>query len=252
MPVHLYGQMVDMKALSAIADRYKVRILEDSAHCVEGTRGGVRPGQLGDAASFSFYATKNLACGEGGAVVTGDEGLAEYLAVSRLHGLTKSALSRHEHYEHWDMDFPGYKANLPDVLAALLLPQLGRIETLWQRREAIAARYEAAFRAAGVAFPCTLPGLKHARHLFTIWAPVGRRDEFVARLQADGIGVVVNYRAVPLTRFYRERYGLREGTFPVAEDVGDRTISVPLYPKLADSEVEYVVDRVVATNRALS
>jgi len=252
MPVHLYGQMVDMAELRVLADRYGVRILEDSAHCIEGARGGVRPGQLGDAAAFSFYATKNLACGEGGAVVTRDEKLVDYLTVSRLHGMTKSALSRHEQYEHWDMDFPGYKANLPDVLAALLLPQLSRIETLWQRREAIAARYEAAFSAAGVAFPRTLPGLKHARHLFTIWAPAGRRDEFIARLQADGIGVVVNYRSVPLTRFYRERYGPAEGMFPAAEEIGNRTISIPFYPALTDDEVEYVVDRVVAVGRELS
>lgn len=251
MPVHLYGQMVDMKALRSIADRFGVKILEDSAHCIEGEIDGIRPGELGDAAAFSFYATKNLACGEGGAVVTADECLAEYVAVARLHGMTKSALSRHERYEHWDMDFPGYKANLPDVLAALLLPQLDRIDTLWQRREAIAARYEQAFTRAGVAFPKSRPGVKHARHLFTIWTPDGRRDEFLRRLQEAGIGVVVNYRAVHLNRFYHERYGCTEGVFPHAEAIGRRTISIPFYPLLTDAEVEYVVDRVIAIDSQL-
>jgi dTDP-4-amino-4,6-dideoxygalactose transaminase len=247
LPVHLYGQMVDMKALRQLADRYNVRLLEDAAHCVEGERDGAKPGQVGDAAAFSFYATKNLACGEGGAIVTNDDALAEYVTVARLHGMSKSALSRHEHYEHWDMDFPGYKANLPDILAAILLPQLDRLDALWQRRDAIARRYAAMFTAAGVEFPAVLPGLKHAWHLFTIWAPDGRRDEFITALQDAGIGVVVNYRPVHLMRFYREKYGLTDGMFPNAETIGRRTISLPLYPALTENEIEYVIDRVVAT-----
>ena len=100
IPVHLYGQMVDMKRLRALADRYGVRVLEDSAHCVEGARDGIRPGQLGDAAAFSFYATKNLTSGEGGAAVTDDEALAERLRVIRLHGMSKSAVDRHQFYQH--------------------------------------------------------------------------------------------------------------------------------------------------------
>ncbi|MBN2538006.1 DegT/DnrJ/EryC1/StrS aminotransferase family protein, partial [candidate division WOR-3 bacterium] len=159
MPVHLYGQMTDTRALRALADRYGVRVLEDSAHCVEGIRDGARPGQVGDAAAFSFYATKNLTCGEGGAVATNDDQLAERLAVLRLHGMSKSALSRHEHYRHWDMAEPGYKANLSDIQAALLLPQLDRLEALWERRAAIARRYEEAFAAAGIDFPVALPGV---------------------------------------------------------------------------------------------
>jgi len=244
IPVHLYGQMVEMRAFRALADRYGIRLLEDAAHCIEGMRDGVRPGGLGDAAAFSFYATKNLACGEGGAVATDDEALRDYLAVGRLHGMTKSAADRHRHYRHWDMDFPGYKANMCDIQAALLLPQLARVERLWERREAIARRYEEAFTEAGVEFPKTLPGVKHARHLFTVLAPEGRRDEWLARLQEAGIGVVVNYRAVHLRRFYRERFGCREGDFPNAERIGDRTLSIPLYPALTDEEVERVIEAV--------
>jgi dTDP-4-amino-4,6-dideoxygalactose transaminase len=252
MPVHLYGQMVDMKSLRKLAAQHGVRILEDSAHCIEGERAGIRPGELGDAAAFSFYATKNLASGEGGAVVTNDEAMAEYLAVARLHGMSKSAVSRHERYEHWDMDFPGYKANMSDIQAALLLPQLARLDSLWQRREAIARRYEEAYTAAGVEFPRTLAGAKHARHLFTIWAPEGRRDAFIAALQDAGVGVVVNYRPVHLTHFYREKCGFAEGAFPHAEAIGRRTISIPFYPLLTDTEVDYVVKTVVEINGHLS
>ena len=251
MPVHLYGQMVDMKGLRGLAERHGVRILEDSAHCIEGERDGVRPGKLGDAAAFSFYATKNLACGEGGAVATGDAGLADYLAISRLHGMSKSALHRHERYEHWDMDFPGYKANMCDIQAALLLPQLARVDALWQRREAIARRYESAFDAAGVEYPRTVPGVRHARHLFTIWAPDGTRDRFVTLLQERGVGVVVNYLAVHLRHYYRETLGCREGDFPAAEMIGSRTLSIPFYPGLTDAEVDYVIQVVVETQQAV-
>ncbi|HEX6513902.1 MAG TPA: DegT/DnrJ/EryC1/StrS family aminotransferase, partial [Chloroflexota bacterium] len=113
MPVHLYGQMCDMRALRQIADRHKLFIVEDAAHCVEGTRDGIRPGELGDTACFSFYATKNLTCGEGGAVVTDDSELAERLRLLRLHGMTKNAFDRYrEGYQHWDMVMLGWKYNM--------------------------------------------------------------------------------------------------------------------------------------------
>lgn len=251
IPVHLYGQMVDTKTLRAIVDRYGVKVLEDAAHCVEGERDGVHPGGFGDAAAFSFYATKSLTCGEGGAVVTSDQQLAEYLAQARLHGMSRSAEDRHLHYQHWDMAFAGFKANMSDIQAALLIPQLGGIEERLARREAIARRYETEFVAAGIEFPETMPGVKHARHLFTIWAPEGRRDELLGRLQKDGVGVVVNYRPVHLTAFYRRCYGTSEGMFPAAELIGRRTISLPLYPRLTDAEVDYVCRMVVRNYRAV-
>ncbi len=246
IPVHLYGQMVDMKAMRELGERYGVNILEDSAHCVEGVRDGIRPGQLGDAAAFSFYATKNLACGEGGAVVTNDDKLREYLVIARLHGMSKSAAERYQRYQHWDMYFPGYKANMFDLQAAVLLPQLTRIEELWERREQIARQYEITFRQNGVDFPITLPGVKHARHLFTIWAPAGKRDDWLAKLQERNVGVVVNYRAVHLRAYYRQRYGFSGGEFPVAEEIGERTLSIPLYPRLSEAEVSYVTDTIVS------
>src|SRR5438552_5605952 len=103
LPVHLYGQLCDMRAIREIADRHGLRVVEDAAHCIEGERDGVRPGQLGDTACFSFYATKNLTCGEGGAVVTDRDELAARLRLLRLHGMTKTAADRwREGYQHWD------------------------------------------------------------------------------------------------------------------------------------------------------
>ena len=252
IPVHLYGQMVDMKALRALADRYGVKILEDSAHCIEGIRDAIKPGQLGDAAAFSFYATKNIASGEGGAVATNDAALADALRTSRLHGMSQSAVDRHQFYQHWDMIHPGFKENMSDIQAALLLPQLARVEKLWERREAIARRYEVAFTPAGIDFPQVLPGVKSARHLFTIWARRGKRDELLSWLQKQEVGCVVNYRAVHLREYYRKTFGYKEGDFPVSEDIGNRTISIPLYPVLWDEEVEYVISKVIAGHAKLA
>src|SRR3970040_1398875 len=109
---------------------------------------------------------------------------------------------------------------MDNIHAALLLPQLERIEERWRRREEIARRYEAAFSGIeGVTFPRVLPGSRSGRHLFTIWVDAGERDDVLARLQDTGIGVAVNYRAVHLLRYYRRTYGYREGMFPVAEDI---------------------------------
>ena len=124
--VHLYGQMLDMKIFREIADENSLFLLEDCAHCVEGSRNGIRPSNLSDAAIFSFYATKNLTCGEGGAVVTNNSDLHEKLKAYRLHGVDTYAKDQHtsSQYRHWDMTLLGYKCNMNDLQAALLIPQL--------------------------------------------------------------------------------------------------------------------------------
>lgn len=248
LPVHLYGQMADMRRLRALADAAGAAIVEDCAHAIEASRDGVRPGELSEAACFSFYATKNITSGEGGAVVTNRDDVAAAVRQLRQHGMTASASDRYGGaYRHWDLERLGWKYNMTNLQAALLLGQLERIETLWQRREAIARRYERALRdVKGVGMPVVRPGGRSARHLFTIWVEPARRDGVLADLQARGVGVAVNYRAVHLLRFYRETFGLARGAFPAAERIGDSTVSLPLYPKLEDAQVDYVVDCVRA------
>jgi len=246
LPVHLYGLMCDMCALREIADRHGLRILEDAAHCVEGRRDGTGPGGLGDAAAFSFYATKNLTCGEGGAVATRDESLADRLAVLRLHGMDKSAANRHGgRYAHWDMTELGWKANLSNLDAALLLPQLPGVESRLQRREAICRRYEAAIAELdGLSVQEIPAGARSARHLFTILTPPGRRDVYLAELQGEGIGVAVNYRAITELTWYQRNRGLWRAADSLAraEEIGWRTLTLPLYPTMNDDEVVCVID----------
>jgi UDP-4-amino-4-deoxy-L-arabinose-oxoglutarate aminotransferase len=131
---------------------------------------------------------------------------------------------------------------MSDIQAALLIKQLPRLAAQLDRREAIARRYEEAFAdMPGIQFPRVPRTARSARHLFTIWVPPEHRDETVWQLQEDGIGVAVNYRAVHLLTYYRERYGFSRGAFPIAERIGDSTITLPLYPKMLDEDVEAVV-----------
>ncbi len=246
--VDLYGLMADMVALRAIANRHSLVLVEDAAHCVEGRRDGFGPGQLADYGCFSFYATKNLTCGEGGAITARDAGKKTLLRQLGSHGMSKNAADRHAgKYEHWDMERLGYKYNLSDVNAALLLPQLPKLADRLLRREEICRRYEAAFRETpGITFPVVPEGMTSGRHLFTIWVDPARRDSVLAGIQARGVGVAVNYRAVHLTKFYGERFGFRRGMFPKAELIGDSTITIPLWPAMTDAQVDEVIAAVRA------
>jgi len=201
----------------------------------------------GDAACYSFYATKNITSGEGGAISTNDVAKADLLKMLRSHGIDRTAGDRYtKKYQHWDMTELGWKYNMDNIQAALLIGQLERIETLWQRRNAIAMQYEEAFDGVkGIELMKTAPNSKHPRHLFTIQVSPERRDEILYKLQGKGIGVAVNYRAIHLLKYYREHFGFKEGDFPVAEKIGYRTISIPLYPKMSRNDVELIVSSVM-------
>lgn len=243
MPVHLYGQMCDMRAIRKIADDYNLVVIEDAAHCVEGKRDGVGTGQLGNTACYSFYATKNLTCGEGGAVVTNDDDLAAKLRLLRLHGMNKNANDRHkEGYQHWDMTLMGWKYNMDNIQAALLLPQMDRLEENWRKRTELAKYYdEQLWDIPDLSRPRTLPGVEHAWHLFPVWIANGKRDAVIKELQTNGISVMVNYRAIHLLSYFREQFGFTAGAFPNAETIGDAALSLPFYPNMPIEHVDLVV-----------
>jgi len=247
LPVHLYGQMADMKALRAIADAHSLFIVEDSAHGIEMERDGVRPGDLGDAAVFSFYATKNLASGDGGAVATKDARVADRLRRLRNHGVSKAATERHGGlYQHWDLVELGYKANLTDLDASLLRVQLPKALDKRAQRERIARRYESLLRERVPGIGLIEPRGTSAHHLFTIHAPLGERDLVLSRLGQAQIGTAVNYRAIHTLTYLVELLNMPRGSLPIAEEMGDRTISIPMYPTLSDAEQDRVVDAVAA------
>ena len=246
LPVHLHGQMCDMKKIREIANKYHLVVIEDAAHAIEANRERIRPGNLGNTACFSFYTTKNITSGEGGAICTNNEEIAEKLKKLRLHGMSKGAAERYSRkYEHWDMEMLGWKYNMDNIHAALLLNQLENIEKYLQRREEICRIYEEAFRNnQQVTCLRILPESRSARHMFTIMVPPEKRDSVLGKLQEKGVGVAVNYRAIHLLTFYQQTYGYKKGMFPVAEKIGDSTITLPLYPRLTDEEVQYVIQAV--------
>ncbi|MDA8082575.1 MAG: DegT/DnrJ/EryC1/StrS family aminotransferase [Nitrospiraceae bacterium] len=249
IPVHLYGQMCDMKKIRTLSDKYRLTVIEDAAHAIEAERDSVRPGELGDAACFSFYATKNITSGEGGAVATRSGKTADLIKMLRLHGIDKAAIDRYTKlYRHWDMPLLGWKYNMDNIQAALLRGQLQRIGKLWERRNRLWLLYEDAFSPVRrVKTLQTVPGARHARHLFTVLVNGRKRDAILQDLQKKGVGVAVNYRPVHLLEYYRKQFGYRRGDFPVAEDIGRRTISLPLYPRLKKAEAEYVIKSVIDT-----
>ncbi len=248
IPVHLYGHMCDMRAMRTIADKYNLRIIEDAAHCVEGERDGIKPGQLGDAACFSFYATKNLTCGEGGAIVCNDLDMYEWLFMGRGHGITKNAAQRYtKKFEFYDMTFLGMKCNMSNIQAALLINQLDNLDSLWQDRKKLTMIYNTNFNSLiNLKRPTLLSNTKHAWHLYTIWVDAKKRSELLSYFQDFGVGVAVNYKPIHLMDFYKRKYGYKLGDFPVAENLGDSTISLPLYPSLTLGEIHRIIEIVVS------
>ncbi len=245
IPVHLYGQMCDMLGLRrALADRPDVALIEDCAHCFEGTRDGEGPGLHSDAAIFSFYATKNVTCGEGGTIVTRRADLHELVLQTRLHGMSAGAADRFRNqlYRHWDMARLGTKANLPDLLAILLPPQIETIRERLPQREELAQRYEQALAGTPIRIPGSVPGAVHARHLFPIHVDPRQRDETLVTLNQAGIGATVNYNSVPTLTYYRNRYGYTPADFPVSQSWGEGTLSLPFFPGITTAEQERVID----------
>lgn len=248
MPVHIYGQLCDVEGIRRVVDNHpskpgRVLIIEDAAHCFEGEYQGKKPGHFGDVAIFSFYATKNVTCGEGGAIIARDGDLFQRILEARLHGMSAIAVDRFasNKYNHWDMNRLGTKANLPDVLAALLPHQIETIDQRLPRRQELAQRYREAFGNSPLRLVREVPDTKCAEHIFTIGLPNGRRDEAIAALNASGIHVTVNFRSVTGTCYYSRKYPTASSDCPNACLWGEETLTLPMYPSLSRDEQNYVI-----------
>ena len=244
LPVHLYGRMVDMRGFAKRAQKHDLVLIEDAAHCIEGIRGGVRPGQLSNAACFSFYATKSMTSGEGGALVCKSPEDALWYRAARHHGISKNASCRYnKKYEHWDMEMMGWKYNMDDIQAALLVNQIDRLDENRQKRQDLETLYQQLlYDVDGLDFiEQPEKGEISGHHLFTVLLPHGvSRDLVVVKLQEKGIGCAVNYRAIHTLSYFKERFGYKPEDFPVANEIGNRTITLPLYPKLLEEDVKRI------------
>jgi len=245
--VHFAGHPCDMDEIDAVVRPHGVPVVEDAAHAVEAEYKGRPAGSLGVAAGFSFYATKNVTSGEGGMLTTSDDRIATEAEVLALHGISRDAWKRYgdEGYRHWDIVAPGYKYNMFDIQAALVDAQLDRIDAFWERRRQIVELYDEALADLPALVPLHRRDyVKSSYHLYVVRVTPesGRtRDQVMAVLQQQGVGVGVHFRAVYLHPYYREAFGFKPGMLPVAEQNGEMVLSLPLYPSLRDDQLERVV-----------
>lgn len=245
MPVDYGGHPCDYDALGAIAGRRGLPLVEDAAHALGASWRGRPVGSLADVTAFSFYATKNLTTGEGGAAVTDDDAIAERLELLSLHGMNRDAWKRYGDTGSWyyEVTAPGFKYNLSDVLAAIGLGQLERFDEMQRLRAAHAARYRE--RLAGVPevrLPSVREGALHAWHLFPVALELERlecdRARFIRELRAENVGTSVHFIPIHLHPYFRETLPYREGDFPAAEDAYRRAITLPLFPHMTEDDVD--------------
>ncbi len=254
LPVHYAGLAADMPAILALARQHGLKVVEDAAHALPTTIGGQLVGTLAsDATVFSFYANKTITTGEGGMLVTRDAALAARARVMRLHGMSRDAFDRFTATApswYYEIVAPGFKYNLTDMAAALGLHQLKKARVFQQRRAALAALYDAALAGLPVTLPSQpRPGDLHAWHLYVLRLADGAgidRDTFIDRLFAAGVGCSVHYIPLHLHPYWRERYALDAAMFPHSQQAYERMLSLPLYTRMTDADVQRVVDAVRA------
>lgn len=248
LPVHFAGRPCDMDALMAIAREHGLKVIEDCAHAIETEYRGKKAGTIGDLGVLSFYSTKNIVTGEGGMVLTRDAALARRTKVLGLHGMSADAWKRFsdDGYKHYDVEEIGFKYNMMDLQAAFGMHQITRVELWWQRRWQIWQRYMHELADLPIGLPAPWPAHeRHALHLFTLQIDQARcgasRDEMLMRLHRQNIGTGVHYRSVPGFTVYRQRFGWKPEDWPNAQAIGERTLSIPLSPKLSDQDVGDVI-----------
>lgn len=242
MPVHLFGQCADMRAINEIAGRKRIRVIEDAAQAIGAAQGGKQAGVLGDAGCLSFFPSKNLGgFGDGGAVTTNDAKLSETVAMLRVHGSKVK-------YVH---ELVGFNSRLDALQAAILKVKLAHLDKWAEGRQRNAGRYERLFRDAGLLERVTLPktekGNLHVYNQFTI--RVQKRDELRTYLKDKGIGTEVYY-PIPLhlQGFYRD-LGQRKGSFPESEKASEEVLALPIYAELTEDQQAYVVQTIAEFHR---
>ena len=245
--VHFAGWPCAMREIQELALSAGLYVVEDAAHALGATYGGCPVGALGDAAVFSFYATKNITTGEGGMITTDRSELIPQLRRERLHGVDKDASRRSEaSFEHWEAISLGWKYNLTDIGAAIGLAQLPKLPSFLEERRAQDARYRRQLASLCVE-PLRGPEeAETAAHLFPVLLRPGAlrvgRDHVLKALVAENIGVGVHFRALPLHRHFRETLNVAPEAFPVALDASNRIVSLPLYPGLSTRDQDDVVE----------
>ncbi|MCA9949554.1 MAG: DegT/DnrJ/EryC1/StrS family aminotransferase [Anaerolineales bacterium] len=257
IPVHLCGRPCNMVAISDIARRHNLIVIEDAAHAIEAEYQGLKIGNISQLTCFSFYATKNVVTGEGGMVSTNDPDIADKIKILALHGMSRDAWKRFsdDGYKHYQVVMPGFKYNMMDLQAAIGIHQMHNIDANLKRRNEIWARYNFAFADLPVGLPAPdEPHTRHSRHLYTLMIDPAKcgisRDEFMLKAHQMNIGTGVHYIGVHLHPYYAQQFGYQPIDFPNATWVSQSTVSIPLSPKLSEDDIEdiiYTVNHILRT-----
>ncbi|MHB1261310.1 MAG: DegT/DnrJ/EryC1/StrS family aminotransferase [Thermoplasmatota archaeon] len=244
LPVHFAGRACDMDGLMKVAKAEELQVIEDCAHAIETTYKGRKAGTFGDFGCFSFYATKNVATGEGGMAIAKDPEKLARLRVLGLHGMSRDAWKRFgsDGYKHYQVVEYGFKYNMMDLQAAIGLHQLARVDQNWKKREALWKLYDKHLKGTGLVLPAPPePDTKHAYHLYTVMVDEGKvgvsRDGFLDAMAKQKIGVGVHYQSIPEHPVYQERLGWDPEAWPNAHRLGQQTVSLPLSPKMTEDDV---------------
>lgn len=249
IPVHFGGQSCEMDKICELAQKYSMMIVEDAAHALPAEFMGKMIGTIGDITVYSFYATKTITTGEGGMVVTNNDKLAERMRCMRLHGISNDVYNRYQSSTpswYYEVIAPGYKYNMSDISAALGIHQLRKAEEFRLRREKIAIRYNEQLDGLPLRTPfVSNKSGKHAWHLYVIQLELEQleidRDRFIEKLCDLGIGTSVHFIPLHIQPYWRDRYNFSASDYPVSYDIFKRVISLPIYPKMTDSDINRVV-----------
>ncbi len=248
--VHYAGHPVELDAIRGLAEADGLALIEDAAHALPARYKGQCIGSGDNAASFSFYATKNMTTAEGG-MLTGSPELLEQARVVALHGMSRNAWNRYDEKGSWyyEVMMPGFKYNMTDIQAAIGLHQLDRLEGFQRRRREVVAAYHEGFGdMEALELPVERREVESAWHLYVLRLRPGRlrigRDAFVRELGERNIGASVHFIPIHLHPFYRDKYGYTPDDFPVAFSNYERMLSLPLNPRLSDEDVADVIEAV--------
>jgi len=251
LPIHFAGRPCNMDAITDIAQRRGLKIVEDCAHAIESEYKGKKIGTFGEFGCFSFYVTKNIVTGEGGMVLAKNEQDINRIKMLALHGMTKDAWKRFadEGYKHYLVTEAGYKYNMMDMQAAIGIHQLKRIEPYWHKRREIWQKYNDAFADLPVTIPAPLePNTRHAYHLYTIMVEEESagicRDRFIDAITDMKIGIGVHYLSIPEHPYYHKRFGWKKEDYPNSYKIGRKTVSLPLSASLSEEDTSDVITAV--------
>ncbi len=251
IPVHISGLPCEMGRILEIAKAHNLRVIEDAAHALPARFQEQRVGTIGDITCFSFYATKTITTGEGGMATTQNPEWAERMRIMGLHGISKDAWKRYTAEGSWYYEIlsPGYKYNLTDLAAAIGIQQLKKCDQFWQARRRIAALYTEGFQdMPEITTPALAREGQHAWHLYILQLNLERlrisRNEFVELLKQYQIGTSVHFIPLHLHPYYRETFGYRPQDLPQASAAFERIVSLPLYPKMTEAQVQHVISAV--------